>query len=104
MVRIVALLVLLAGCGGGSGGNSQAVSDCNGFIANSYCPKITQCLGLSQSDCLTAAHMGLNCSAVKGEDGELTVCESDLANDPCSQFYYAGTVTLPPTCVGVFLQ
>jgi hypothetical protein len=104
MVRTLALLVLLAGCGSGGGaGNPQYVADCNSFIANSYCPKIVECLSVTQQYCLAAVQgSALNCANVVGENGDLVTCETDLANDPCSQFDVGGTIVPPPSCAGIF--
>jgi hypothetical protein len=96
------------GCGGSSGGGgNQFVSDCHNFISNYYCPKIVGCgIYSSQSGCVSAAESGLMCSAVKGENGNLGLCESDLASLSCYEltYYLYYLYELPPSCQGVFLE
>ncbi len=103
MVRILAVLVLLAGCGSSSGGNPKAVADCNAFVTGSYCPKIAGCLDVTQDYCVAAVDSTMDCANVVGENGELATCEADIANSSCSDLVEPDdTIVLPPSCFDVF--
>jgi hypothetical protein len=94
------------GCGGG--GDSQAVSDCNSFVSNHYCPKVVACEPagyITTSECVSAVDSasGLPCASVVSENGQLGACENQVDSESCADFIYTdGTITLPSTCQGVF--
>jgi hypothetical protein len=110
MVRVLVLLVVVAGCGGGSSDGvsaSQAKSDCDVFISGVYCPKIVGCYAgqLTQADCVAAAQTGLDCAAVVSESSELATCETQLGNSTCAVLISSdGMVHIPASCKGVFLH
>jgi hypothetical protein len=112
MVRAFVVLVLLSGCGGTTAGVSdggavtaqQAQSDCEQFISTVYCPSFMKCLsGFTMDDCL-ATLPGVDCTAVKGENGQLPTCEAQLQAGTCKQLVGDGTMpAVPLSCKGVFL-
>ena len=112
MVRAFLLLTLLAGCGGSTGGVSdggvvtaqRAQADCEEFVSMVYCPSFMKCLsGFTMDDCL-ATLPGFDCTAAKGESGQLPTCEAQFEAATCKQLVGDGTMAAVPTsCTGVFL-
>jgi hypothetical protein len=105
MVRLLVLLVLVAGCGSSGSGvsPSQAAADCSAFVSGSYCPKIAGCFDVTQEYCVAAADSAIDCTKAVSEDGELATCETQIGNSPCSVLVASdGTVTLPASCKDVF--
>jgi hypothetical protein len=111
MARVFMVLILFAGCGGGTAGGGdgggatpqQAQADCEHFISAVYCPSFMRCLsGFTMDDCL-ATLPGIDCAAVTGESDQLATCEAQLQGATCQQLVGNGTMpAIPVSCKGAF--
>ena len=105
MVRVLAVVLLLIGCGlegcGGAGVSpAQAQADCMSFVNDVLCPKMIMCQAQQTlAGCVSFLQAtGLDCSAIGGENGELEVCKGDVSSETCT----GTTFVPPPSCRGVF--
>lgn len=104
---LVTVSAFFLGCSGGSDGVSpaQAQADCTAFVASDYCGKATGCIsGIDEATCVSSVKTTIDCTTAVGENGKLTICESDLAAESCAVFYDGTNINLPASCKSVFLH
>jgi len=109
-MRRLAFALFLFGCGSNDSSTitaGQAKADCDAFLAAHFCPKAVACIpNLTQAECVAAAQSSIDCSTATGENGKLSLCESQLDSTPCSVFYDMPSMTTngPASCMHVFLH